>query len=246
MDGLRRMILLTLLALGSGIILAGLAFWIWQERPVFDSANPGPGTVALPALYAAALFLGFYTLRTVTARAITWAAARQHQRTLRLLQRVAPRLARSVLGTALGASLTLSSTAVAAAWAAPDPVPHALAASQSAAASGAGTSMPSEPGTPVDRLPSPRWSAEPVNVPMARIAGGQKQFSEPPRDARQEVVVAEGQTLWSIAAHMLGRQATIAEISALWPRIYELNRTVIGADPDLLQVGAVLVLPPLQ
>lgn len=246
MDGLRRTILLALLALGTGIILAGLALWIWQERPVFDSANPGPGTVVLPALYAAALFLVLYTLRTATACAIKWAATRQHQRTLRLLQRVAPRLARSVLGTALGASLTLSSTAVGAVWAAPGPVLHGVAASLAAAPPGEGTGSSPEPGRPVDQLPSPRWSAETVNVPMARIVGGQKRAAEPPREAQQEVVVAEGQTLWSIAAHMLGRQATIVEISALWPRIYELNRTVIGADPDLLQVGTVLALPPLQ
>ena len=243
MDGLRRMILLVLLVLGTGIILAGLALWIWQERPTFDPAKPGLGTAVLPALYAASLFMVLYTLRAATARAISWAAARRHHRTLRLLQRVAPRLARSVLGTALGASLTLSSTAVATAWAAPSSAQYG-AASLTAAPPGSGT--PSEPGTPSQQLPSPRWSAEPVNVPMARIVGGQKQATEHPRNARQEVVVSEGQTLWSIASKMLGRQATIAEISALWPRIYELNRTVIGADPDLLQVGSVLALPSLQ
>lgn len=244
MDGLRRTLLPLLLALGTGIILAGVGFWLWRERPVFDSANPGSGTIIVPALYAAALFAAFYILRTATAHAIRWAAARRHQRTLRLLQAVAPHVARGVLGTALGASLTLSSATVASAWAGPSAAQQSIAASLPATTDT--TASEPEPVAASEQLPSPRWSAEAINVPLARIVGGQKQPSGRAQGVRQEVVVAKGQTLWSIASQMLGRQATIAEISALWPRIYELNRAAIGADPDLLKIGTVLSLPPLK
>ena len=198
----------------------------------------------VPALYAAALFAAFYVLRTATAHAIRWAAARRHQRTLRLLQAVAPHVARGVLGTALGASLTLSSATVASAWAVPSAAQQSVAASLPATTDT--TASEPEPVAASEQLPSPRWSAEAINVPLARIIGGQKQPPEHAQGVGQEVVVAKGQTLWSIASQMLGRQATIAEISALWPRIYELNRAAIGADPDLLDIGTVLSLPPLK
>lgn len=49
------------------------------------------------------------------------------------------------------------------------------------------------------------------------------------------VVVASGDTLWSIAAHRLGPDASDAEIEACWRRLYDLNRAVIGPDPDLIR-----------
>jgi nucleoid-associated protein YgaU len=50
------------------------------------------------------------------------------------------------------------------------------------------------------------------------------------------VVVVPGDSLWSIAAHHLGR-------GDRWPAIYRLNRAAIGADPDLIQPGTRLRLP---
>jgi nucleoid-associated protein YgaU len=57
------------------------------------------------------------------------------------------------------------------------------------------------------------------------------------------VVVVPGDCLWTIAADSLGRGTTNAEIAAEWPRWYEANRRVIGADPDLLLPGTVLRAP---
>jgi len=60
-------------------------------------------------------------------------------------------------------------------------------------------------------------------------------------------VVARGDTLWDIAAGVLarrlGRHPTRAEIARFWPRIYRLNRAVIGADPGLIRPGERLRLP---
>ncbi|GAA1791202.1 hypothetical protein GCM10009795_041110 [Nocardioides hankookensis] len=48
------------------------------------------------------------------------------------------------------------------------------------------------------------------------------------------VVVAPGDSLWSIAARTLGPGASAAEIDAGWRRLYDLNRDVIGPDPDVI------------
>ncbi len=61
--------------------------------------------------------------------------------------------------------------------------------------------------------------------------------------AVERVVVAPGDSLWSIAAAHLPENATAAEIADAWPRWYEANRATIGADPDVLGVGVTLEVP---
>lgn len=58
------------------------------------------------------------------------------------------------------------------------------------------------------------------------------------------VVVRPGDSLWSIAARRLGRGASHEAITAEWHRIYALNREIIGSDPDLIEPGQRLALPP--
>ncbi|GAA3815006.1 LysM peptidoglycan-binding domain-containing protein [Cellulomonas soli] len=58
-----------------------------------------------------------------------------------------------------------------------------------------------------------------------------------------EVVVAQGDSLWDIAAEHLPAGATDTEIAAAWPLWFEANRGVIGDDPDLLQPGQHLHAP---
>jgi hypothetical protein len=50
-------------------------------------------------------------------------------------------------------------------------------------------------------------------------------------------------SLWAIARRDLGPDADDAAITARWHEIYELNRTVVGADPDLIQPAQRLRLP---
>lgn len=57
------------------------------------------------------------------------------------------------------------------------------------------------------------------------------------------VLVQEGDTLWGLAARALGPAASDAQIAAEWPRWYAANASVIGADPDVLVPGQVLVVP---
>ena len=63
------------------------------------------------------------------------------------------------------------------------------------------------------------------------------------------MVVAPGDSLWSITAHDLARTGSApsdARIAAAWPAWYAVNRTAIGADPDLLQPGTHLSAPPVD
>ncbi|RRC94979.1 LysM peptidoglycan-binding domain-containing protein [Schaalia canis] len=56
-------------------------------------------------------------------------------------------------------------------------------------------------------------------------------------------IVREGECLWDIAAALLGEQSSDAAINDAWQRLYSLNRTTIGSNPDLILPGTVLTLP---
>jgi nucleoid-associated protein YgaU len=61
--------------------------------------------------------------------------------------------------------------------------------------------------------------------------------------APRHIVVAQGDTLWSIAAAHLDAPATDEHIAAAWPRWYRANRGVIGPDPDLILPDTLLRRP---
>lgn len=60
-------------------------------------------------------------------------------------------------------------------------------------------------------------------------------------------VVEPGDSLWRIAGATLATRRGInpssAEIAQFWPSIYEANRAVIGADPNLILPGQHLEIP---
>lgn len=59
-------------------------------------------------------------------------------------------------------------------------------------------------------------------------------------------VVVKGDSLWRIARFVLSAddpEPAGASISELWRSIYELNRDVIGEDPNLILPGQILQLP---
>lgn len=67
--------------------------------------------------------------------------------------------------------------------------------------------------------------------------------SAPPPEEPEIVLVAPGDTLWSIAARSLGPSAHDGEIADATRRWYLENREVIGTDPDLIRPGQRLVAP---
>ena len=97
---------------------------------------------------------------------------------------------------------------------------------------------------PFDR---PAGPADPplLTAPVAtRLAPAPARI--PPRPpAPGAVVVAPGDTLWSIAARRLGPGASPALVAATWPRWYAANRPRIGPDPGLIRPGQRLA-PPVD
>ena len=59
--------------------------------------------------------------------------------------------------------------------------------------------------------------------------------------------VEVGDTLWDIAAaHLSPAGRSAGNIDRYWRQIYRANRSVIGADPDLIHPGARLHVPPFR
>lgn len=66
----------------------------------------------------------------------------------------------------------------------------------------------------------------------------------PGPQAAPEVVVVRGDSLWSIAARHLPAGSTDRQVAEAVERWYATNARVVGADPDLVRPGQVLVAPP--
>jgi hypothetical protein len=64
-------------------------------------------------------------------------------------------------------------------------------------------------------------------------------------EERPVVVVNPGDTLWSISQQRLYQNATPQEVMNEMERIYQLNRSQLGNNPDLLLAGQQLLLTPL-
>lgn len=64
-----------------------------------------------------------------------------------------------------------------------------------------------------------------------------------PQAGPAEIVVAPGDSLWSIVATQLGPLATAADVAATWPSWYQANASTIGPDPCLVLPGQVLRAP---
>lgn len=83
---------------------------------------------------------------------------------------------------------------------------------------------------------TPGASATALPVPKRTTSG------RAPSDER--VVVLRGDSLWAIAARHLPAGSSPAQVDTSWHRWYLANRTVIGADPNLLLPGQILQPPP--
>jgi hypothetical protein len=93
------------------------------------------------------------------------------------------------------------------------------------------------PGLALPRLAPPAIPAIPARLATPEPA---------PAMPQSEVVVAPGDSLWSIAARALGPDADPAQIAASWPRWFAANRAVIGSDPDHIIAGQHLQPPQRQ
>jgi hypothetical protein len=90
--------------------------------------------------------------------------------------------------------------------------------------------------SPVAGLPLPERAAVELS-PQRVVRSSHRQ------PAGTGLVVAPGDTLWSIAARTLPAHSPDAVIARRWRAIYAANRGRIGADPDLIVPGLHLHLP---
>ncbi|WP_286689693.1 LysM domain-containing protein [Aeromicrobium sp. REDSEA-S38_B2] len=127
--------------------------------------------------------------------------------------RLLPRAVRGALVAGVVTTLSVG-TAHAATSPSPDPSP--------AASTLDGLVLPDRPASEVHDTP-------PVGPP-----------TQPPPDT---VVVAPGDSLWSIAASRSGPRASVADVATSTEQWHQENREVVGPDPDLLQPGQRLTAP---
>ena len=93
--------------------------------------------------------------------------------------------------------------------------------------------LPSKAGSPAEKLASGKTGAKAAQSSASTGSGKTAEGSQH--------VVAAGETLASIAVKAYGSGS-----SANWKRIYEANKSVIGANPSALKVGMKLVIPARQ
>jgi hypothetical protein len=154
----------------------------------------------------------------------------------------------ALCGAALASGLAAPGLAGATAVSGPEPQPRTLAGTL------AGLRLPERvsvaPAVPSGATLRPDAGQGGAVQPVAARPGRQivqpvaqgPDVTPPPRETT--VVVSPGDTLWDLAAQQLGPHSSIEETAAAWPAIYSLNREVIGPDPDVLEPGQRLVLPP--
>ena len=226
-----------------------LAAWLTRLTWHATADAVGPASVvaatclAAGALAAAALALGAaLTALACLAGAVggSWAALD------RAASRLTPRVLRRALVVGLGASM-IATPAVA------DEPPDLgwQVTVQEVPAHGAvadvvpAAQVPrASTGSPPPAVPSGEVTSPPtapsgeVTSPPAAPSGA---VTSPPGDETSgQVVVAAGDSLWSIAADHLPDGASAAQIAAAWPTWYAENSSVIGSDPDLIRPGQLL------
>jgi len=224
----------------------------WRAIAAAGPASPADGILIVVALGGALLSL-WVGLGTALSALSALPGALGQASTL-LAARIAPTAVRKVvafvLGTALSAALVPGTAVARTGHEAPR---AAVVASAQYAAGALGSAVDSAPNASfslvsdavhtsntihaiharneTDRAPAPSWSPE-RSTPSANS-----------EDRVVELVVHRGDSLWSIAARHLGREATTSQIDAEWHRWFAANRLVIGDDPNAIRPGQVLSSP---
>jgi hypothetical protein len=92
------------------------------------------------------------------------------------------------------------------------------------------------------------WAIVSAAAPAAASAtatplANDPQVTDRAAGAADRVVVASGDSLWSISSHWLGPEATTEQVADGVKRIYALNQKQIGSNPNLLIAGQRLLVP---
>lgn len=184
------------------------------------------GAGALVAWWLAAGLAAAAACAVARARGGRWSAGE------RLVARHAPAIARRLLALTVGTGVGLVAAMAPAGAQATDPFADLGWVATRVVAVDAGASAAPSPVTSPPTGPVTGAASTPGPVPAEPSPGG-----------RERVTVRPGDSLWRIAADHLPAGAPAAEVAAEWPRWYETNRDVVGADPHLIRPGQVLTVP---
>ncbi len=210
----------------AGVLLAALPAHLAPElRLLVATLGPTapPDLVSLLRGLAAAVLLGCGLWWWAAATAVLLAVERGRRTRPRGCPRSLHRIVLGALGVAVSGGL-----------AAP-----ALARDEPA---GAPASVEVLSGLPYpDRARGDRASA--CTTPPERSAHARPVVTPASPPLARRHVVVPGDTLWDLAARDLSPDASAADVSDRWQRIYRRNRAAVGPDPDLLVPGTSLELP---
>ena len=218
-------------------VLARAAWSMWWG---WDDAWRVDDLVALGAAGLGAVVASYLAL---TGYAMVFGTVVRGGRTLpRMVASLAPESWRRVTATALGVGLV---TGVAGpALAAESTTPHVGWTSAHPAAALAVDGWSSDRGDPVAWVvaPSPNAAKPPTTRSPVPVASAEAATAAQASTATT-YTVKPGDSLWRIAAGLLGADASDAAIGTTWPHLYAANRDAIGSDPALIHPGTVLTVP---
>ena len=152
----------------------------------------------------------------------------------RFVARHAPAIVRRGLALAAGAGLGLVSGVVPATAQSTDPP---------ADIGWVATQVVTTPSPTTPPTPTPTPTASPATTPAVTTAAAAATPGTASTASTAQITVRPGDSLWKIAAAHLPAGATAADTAVAWPRLYETNRAVIGANPNVIRPGQVLTLP---
>jgi nucleoid-associated protein YgaU len=165
----------------------------------------------------------------------------------------APAFMRRLALAAVGLQLLTAPLATASTPQSINPLPSAPGVAASAPAAWTPTAAPAPPAAPPAAPPSvapgtsvvahPQWRPLSPVIEPGPLTGRPLRLQQPAGQAA-EVTVRTGDSLWSLSAARLGPFASDVDIALDWPRIYQANRDVIGANPHFLRPGQILRIPP--
>ena len=103
---------------------------------------------------------------------------------------------------------------------------------------------PADKKEPVEARPTLRRSAAPL---PPWLGGGPSTAAPGHRAGAGGYTVESGDTLWDIAAaHLVPAERSAAAIHRYWQQVYRANRSVVGADPDVIHPGTRLDVIPYR
>lgn len=241
---------------GTSALLGARLVAIWPEIRATSLRWNAPGSVGIDTV-AAAPFLALgaglaawwsLSLLLIATSLLAELAGMRSVMLLRCIQAVAPQMLRRLAVAGIGAGLTLTAAGAQAAEEPPDLGWTATQPTQTAQPSQ--SAQPAQPSLAPDSGPTtPPAGAAPAPAPAATATSTSPSTAtppgagDPPSPTPGQVVVAEGDSLWRLAAATLPAGATNAQIASAWHAWYAVNAAVIGDDPDLLHPGQILQIP---